>query len=91
MKKPKKIEVWWEDHHERDGQGAPLTKDELKPLVWVSLGYLVSENDSMIELARDWSSDEGVIGVGASLRIMKKGILKRSDRRGDNAKTTRQD
>lgn len=80
--KPRRIEVIWEDHHERDGQGAALSTAELSPMLWKSTGYLVAENDSMLELARDISANKDVTDVGASLRIMKKNIVKRSDKRG---------
>jgi len=80
--KPKKIEVDWHDHHERHGQGAALTKTELKPMVWRTRGYLVSENDELIEVVRDISLDPDVTDHGASMRIIKKNIIKRSDRKG---------
>jgi len=79
--KRKRITVFWEDHHERDGQGDPVDPEKLKPMIWESTGYLISENDAMLEIARDISSDQDVYGVGASLRIMKKCILKRSDQK----------
>jgi hypothetical protein len=79
--KPKKIEVVWEDHHERDGQGASLLPHELKPMLWRSVGYLVAENDTMIELARDVSADRDVTDVGASLRLLKSSIISRSDQK----------
>jgi hypothetical protein len=77
----KRIEVTWEDHHERDGQGASLLPHELKPMAWKSTGYLVAENDTMIELARDISADRDVTDVGASLRLLKVNIIKRSDQK----------
>lgn len=45
----------------------------------------------MIEIVRDWSKDDNVIGVGASLRIMKKNIVKRSDQRGLDDKARQKD
>ena len=78
----KKIEITWLDHCERDGQGPILGHAELKPMTWKSCGYLVTENETMIELVRDVSADKDVTDVGASLRIMKNSIIKRSDRKG---------
>jgi hypothetical protein len=80
--KPKKITVTWLDHHERGGQGEATTPDNLKPMLWTSIGFLVSENDTMLELVRDISADKDVTDVGASLRIMKNSIVTRSDRKG---------
>lgn len=82
MQSPKRIEITWEDHHERDGQGAPLAPGELVPMLWRSVGFLVAENENMLELVRDISADAGISDVGASLRILKKNIIKRSDKRG---------
>jgi hypothetical protein len=80
-RKPRKIEVIWEDHHERDGQGASLLPHELKPMLWKSVGYLVAENDAMVEIARDLSASGDVTDVGASLRLLKSSIVKRSDKK----------
>jgi hypothetical protein len=80
--KPRKIEVDWFDHHERHGQGAALTDTELKPMAWRTRGYLVSENDNLIEVVRDIPLDNDVTDFGASMRILKKLIIKRSDRKG---------
>lgn len=79
--KPKKIEVTWYDHHERDGQGAATLRHELKPMTWRTRGYLVEENDEMIEVVRDIPLDRDVTDYGASMRIMKNSIVSRSDRK----------
>lgn len=80
-RKPKVIRVVWEDHHERDGQGEVTEPDALKPFVWESVGYLVGENELMLELVRDISHDPATPDIGASMRIMKKCILSRSDQK----------
>lgn len=80
-RKPKVVTVVWEDHHERDGQGDVTEAEALKPFVWESTGYLVQENETMVELVRDISHDPAVPDIGASMRIMKKCILSRSDQR----------
>lgn len=77
--RPTRIEVDWLDHHERHGQGAALSKNELKPMVWRTRGYLVGENDELIEVVRDIPLDKDVNEYGASMRILKCCILKRSD------------
>jgi len=80
--KPRKIEVDWLDHHERHGQGEALTPDNLKPMLWRSRGYLVGENETLIEVVRDISLDPDVADFGASMRIMKSCIVRRSDKKG---------
>ncbi len=77
--KPKKIEVVWEDHHENNDWTEPTDEHRLAPQLIRTRGFLVQENDQMIEVARDIYV--GGEGIGSPLRIMKKCIVKRSDRR----------
>lgn len=83
MKSPRKVEVTWLDHHDWSKDQVPITApEELEPMIWKSTGYLVSENDTMLELVRDWPMSKGVTDIGAPLRILKSSIVKRSDKKG---------
>ena len=79
--KAKKIEVHWEDHHEKDGTADPTDPKHLKPVVWETRGYLVSDNGDMIEVSRDITKTPDTYSIGAPVRIMTKNILYRSDKK----------
>lgn len=76
--KHKPITVVWEDHHENTEWTEPTDKTQLAPLVVRTRGYLVQENETMIEVARDVYADGS--GIGSPLRIMKKCIVSRASR-----------
>lgn len=76
--KPREITVSWEDHHENPEWTEATEKSQLAPLIVKTRGYLVQENRTMIEVARDVYQTGS--GIGSPLRIMKKCILKRSYR-----------
>lgn len=76
--KYKSITVVWEDHHEDSEWTQPMDKSQLAPLIVKTRGYLVEENETMIEVSRDVYADGS--GIGSPLRIMKKCILRRSYR-----------
>jgi len=81
--KPRKIEVIWRDHHDWEKGQVPITPpEELEPMIWISRGFLVSENDEMLELVRDLPMSKGVTDIGAPLRILINSIVKRSDKKG---------
>lgn len=77
MKTP--IVIAWQDHHERVNDpkewSAPTPPAELYPVIVYSSGYLVSQNDEMVELARDIYEEDGEVIAGGLMRIMRKCIL----------------
>lgn len=78
IKCPQHAEVIaWADHSEPGEQptwGDPTQKDELRPAVIFSVGFVATENDRMVELVRDMAEDKL---VGARLHIMKNAIIYR--------------
>ena len=79
MKLPR-IEVLWEDHNSNymDEWCEATPKNELKPTLVMTRGFLVSENNKMIEIARDLDMDKEEASIGAHIRILKSCIVKRS-------------
>lgn len=73
MVKLKQIYVEWLDHHEATEETTATEKDELEPVTVHTCGFLISENATMIEVARD--AYEG--RFSPPLRIMKNCIVKR--------------
>jgi len=80
--KAKKIEVHWEDHHEIDGNSEPTDPENLRPVIWETRGYLLTENEHMLEVAREITRTPQAYPAGATVRIMKKCIVYRSDKKG---------
>lgn len=76
MKTPELIV--WEDHHEpdKDTWDDPTPTAELGPVVAHTVGFVLSENDTMIEVARDYYEADG-LSAGAFFQIMKKCIVAR--------------
>lgn len=76
MKKPKRkpVTIVWRDHHACVLEGEPTEPDKLIPQIWRSVGFLVSQNDHMVEIVRD-VSDDGSNQVDGALRIMRDCIL----------------
>ena len=77
MKAPELI--LWEDHHEpdKDTWDSPTPADKLGPVIVHTVGFVVSENDMIIEVARDYYADDGEMLAGAFLQIMAKCIVSR--------------
>lgn len=73
----KLVLVRWEDHHSNDLDDwvQPSSPDELKPIIIVTVGQLVCESDSMIEVVRDTCGDLDDKSVCSPLRILKKCIV----------------
>lgn len=70
--------IAWEDHHSKADESEwakPTAPEDLKPLVIRSVGFIVSENDQMIELARDAYLDDSNLIVSGHMRILKKCIV----------------
>lgn len=69
------IEVSWLDHHHSDGEREPTPADELRPVLWNTRGFLVSENAEMIQVARDTCSDPNFHPADATISIMRQCIV----------------
>jgi hypothetical protein len=72
------VRVIWEDHHSKSDEsewGQPTPPDYLKPILVRSAGFIVSENEDMIELARDAYMDEDELVISGPIRILRKCIV----------------
>ena len=70
--------ITWADHHEPDDKQTwddATAKDKLAPVLIVSAGVVTSENETMVELARDYNTSDGM--AGAFLHIIKSCIVSR--------------
>ena len=88
IKAPMRAEVvCWIDHSEPVNKTAwdvPTHPDHLYPCVVFSTGFVLSENDQVLEIARD-ISEYG--SIGAALHILKKCIIYRKLIRVPDSKT----
>ena len=76
------VEVHWEDHHDeideegRHGWAKPTPIEELKPLIIKTVGYLVGQNDEMVEIARGYISEADAHDpIDCPMRVIRKNIV----------------
>lgn len=77
MKTPELIV--WEDHVEPnkatwDDASAP---EDMAPLLVHTVGFVLTETNEMLEIARDWVDDKDHPSSGAFLWILKKCVVSR--------------
>ena len=74
------IEVEWDDHWiENEDMSLEQIKKECRPMVGKYAGYLVHETKQMLVIASNIWEEEGEFGP--TMYIMKRSIIKRSDRK----------
>ena len=79
--KYKQIKIVWMDHHESENTWAnPTPPDKLQPATIESIGWLLGENDIMLEMTSHLSLDKDDNEQGRPMRIVKAAILYRSDK-----------
>jgi len=79
--KYRQIRVVWMDHHESEDTWAkPTPEDKLEPATVESIGWLLGENDIMLEMTSHLSRDQDDNTQGRPMRIVKAAILYRSDK-----------
>jgi hypothetical protein len=79
--KPKLVTIRWTDHYDHDDTWVePEKPDRLKPALVESVGWIISENEEVIQLAGDRPLDEGDSGYGRVTHILTANIYYRSDR-----------
>jgi len=69
LETPKRIEVVWEDHHVN-------ATPEARPYHIQTIGYLVNETESVLQLSLSWDED-GSHWKDETVTIVKKCIVKR--------------
>lgn len=80
MKRPKFITIKWYDHVEDNETWSEATKPaDLHVARVESRGWLISENDAVIELSNHRPMDNGDAEWGSRMRILKAAIFFRSD------------
>lgn len=85
-RRPKFVTVRYYDHHaSADTWAEPKTSEELKPARVEARGWIIGENDTMLELSAQRPMDADDNEWGQPMRIVKAVIFYRSDEKPPKA------